>query len=99
MELMLFEQNNVSEDVMLESVLKYTLKLNEPEAELPSLRMLVVTDTASPGLPDDGKEEPLEVGTRLMVGALVIDIELNRCVLSLSLVSLIEEDVSAITPQ
>jgi hypothetical protein len=96
---MLAEQNNVSEEVMLESVLKYTLKLNEPEAEFPSFRILVVTDTESPGLPADGKEDPLEVGMRLMVGAAVIEIELNRCVLSLSLVSVIDEEVSAITPQ
>jgi hypothetical protein len=32
---MLAEQNNVSVDVMLESVLKYTLKLNEPEPVFP----------------------------------------------------------------
>jgi len=87
---MLSEQNNVSEDVMLESVLKYTLKLNEPEAELPWLRILVVTDTASPGLPADGKEEPLEVGTRLMVGCADIEMVPKATSLLFSSVSEIE---------
>ena len=96
---MLAEQNKVSEDVMLESVLKYTLKLNEPEAELPSFRIFVVTDTESPGLPDDGKEDPLEVGTRLIVGCGDIEIVPNLTMLLLSDVSEIELLWSANTPQ
>jgi hypothetical protein len=58
-----------------------------------------VTDTVSPGSPVDGKVEPDDVGTKLMVGASETVIELKRSVLSFSLVSLIEEEVSTITPQ